>query len=83
MAIPPPAAGSEGFRLRRPEAAVNVAHPQLRALLDLRALDRSMAAYCLAKDLLLVEDRKLDLDPALITAALPGHAQRYGKDARR
>ncbi|MEZ4380843.1 MAG: ATP-binding protein [Nannocystaceae bacterium] len=82
MAAPPPTPVSDGFRLRRPEAAVNVAHPQVRALLDLRALDRPMAAYCLAKDLLLAEDRKLDLDPALIAAALPGQVQRFAKEAR-
>ena len=56
---------------KRMEAAVNRDHPHLRALLRLRAVSPRMAAYCLAKDLLLVEDRRLDLDVALIEAAAP------------
>lgn len=56
---------------KRMEAAVNRDHPHLRALLRLHAVAPGMAAYCLAKDLLLVEDRQLDLDVALIQAAAP------------
>jgi len=78
MAPPPPGFVDQGFRLFRPEAALNLDHPQLRALVELRAFDPSLAAYCLAKNLLLAEDRELILDSALITAALPKLAEHYG-----
>ncbi|MCA9634911.1 MAG: hypothetical protein KC420_02645, partial [Myxococcales bacterium] len=81
---PPVAIAGVGRRLRRPEAAVNHDHPHLQALVKLRARDPAMAAYCLAKDLLLAEDRRLDLDGPLMAAALPGHARRFdAKEARR
>jgi len=53
------------------EAAVNVDHPQVAALARLRAHEPAMAAYCLAKDLLLADDRGDGLDEALLRAALP------------
>jgi hypothetical protein len=54
------------------EAAVNVDHPQVEALARLRAREPALAAYCLAKDLLLADDRGDGLDEALLRAALPG-----------
>lgn len=77
MAPPPPAAPHKGFKWRRPEAAVNLEHPQLQELLGLHASDPPMAAYCLAKNLLLTQDRELTLDSLLMKAALPQLAKRY------
>ncbi|MFO7568077.1 MAG: ATP-binding protein [Enhygromyxa sp.] len=53
----------------RPEAAVNVEHPHFRALLRLASEQPAIAGYALAKALLLDEDRGLEFDPDLITAA--------------
>ncbi|PRQ09364.1 sacsin N-terminal ATP-binding-like domain-containing protein [Enhygromyxa salina] len=66
-------------RTERPEAAVNCEHSQFRALLRLAGQGHDsgdaqdmhdIAAYCLAKALLLDADRGLSLDPLLIGAAL-------------
>ncbi|HFE45393.1 MAG TPA: hypothetical protein ENJ18_07835 [Nannocystis exedens] len=77
MAPPPSVSLHEGFHWRRPEAAVNLNHPQLRALLTIHATDPPMAAYCLAKDLLLTQDRELALDSSLMAAALPELSKHY------
>jgi hypothetical protein len=69
MAIPPKdMLVSE--RPLRPEAAVNVDHPHFRALLRLSREQPAIAAYALAKALLLDEDRGLEFDGDLIEAAL-------------
>ncbi len=70
MAVPPPMLAPQD-RPRRPEAAVNRDHPQFRSLLRLHARAPALAAYCLAKDLLLTEDRLLEQDLRLLEAALP------------
>ncbi len=71
MALPPPGTTSTD-RASRPEAAVNIGHPQFRGLVELWAEHPRLAAYCLAKDLLLAEDRLLERDLALISAAREG-----------
>ncbi len=53
----------------RPAVVVNIEHGHFRELLRLRQHQRSMAAYCLAKALLLDEDRNLDEDQVLAAAA--------------
>jgi len=58
-------------RPRRPEAAVHVGHPLFRRWLELQTTAPALAAYCLAKDLLLIEDRLLGADVALMAAARP------------
>ena len=58
-------------RPRRPEAAVYVGHPLFRRWLALQRTAPALAAYCLAKDLLLIEDRMLGADVALMAAARP------------
>jgi len=77
MAPPPPGMVGQGFRLLRPEAALNLDHPQVHALVELRSAEPEMAAYFLAKDLLLAEDRELELDSQLIAAALPAVAKQF------
>jgi hypothetical protein len=81
MAIPPEVLG-EKDRPRRPEAAVNRDHPQFRALLALHRRSPALAAYCLAKDLLLQEDRLIERDLSLLAAAFPG-AQSGDRDGAR
>jgi len=54
----------------RPCVVVNVEHGHVRELVRLRTHDRAMAAYCLAKAMLLDEDRNLDEDQALVDAAM-------------
>ncbi len=56
--------------LERPHVLVNVEHGHVRELLELREHDRAMAAYCLAKSILLDENRDLDRDPVLVEAAM-------------
>jgi Histidine kinase-, DNA gyrase B-, and HSP90-like ATPase len=70
MAIPPDILVDKD-RPRRPEAAVNRDHPQFRALLGLYRQSPGLAAYCLAKDLLLVEDRLMERDLDLLAAVFP------------
>ena len=53
----------------RPAVVVNIEHGHFRELLRLRQHQRSMAAYCLAKALLLDEDRNLNEDQVLAAAA--------------
>lgn len=63
MARPP-----RGFE-DRSHAAVNREHPHFRRLLATHAHHPSLAAYCLAKALLLTEDRLLSRDLELMNAA--------------
>ncbi len=53
----------------RPEAAVNAEHPHFRALLRLWGQVPDLAAYALAKALVLDGDRGLEFDVDLISAA--------------
>jgi hypothetical protein len=53
-----------------PEAAVNREHPHFRALLSLAEREPSLAAYCLARSLLLDRDRGLEFDTPLMEAAI-------------
>ncbi|MFP4599253.1 MAG: ATP-binding protein [Persicimonas sp.] len=64
----PPRGVAEERPAKRPEAAVNRDHPHFRRLLELHAHSPQIAAYCLAKSLLLTEDRMLDADVDLIAA---------------
>lgn len=65
MARPPQGVAQDDGRL---VAAINREHPQYRSLLNIFRERPDLASYCLAKDLLLVEDRLLNLDMALISA---------------
>ncbi len=65
-------------RGRKCEAAVNCEHPHFRALLRIAEREPELAAYCLAKSLLLDEDRGLEFDVPLMTAAL----EPSGEEAR-
>lgn len=51
------------------EAAVNLDHPHMQKLLNLYARAPEIAAYCLAKGLLLEQDNMLELDLKLIQSA--------------
>lgn len=83
MRRPPKKEGPFGWwRPRRPEAAVDVRHPQFTALLRLGREEPAMAAYCLAKALLLAEDRE-GRDAAMIAAALPEVAAAHGAEVAR
>lgn len=75
MAVPS-AEGLVSERPERPEAAVNTHHPHFRALVKLARDEPELAAYCLAKSLLLVEDRGLEQDGELIAAAVDPSYQR-------
>ena len=67
-------------RPERPEAAVNASHPHFRGLLRLATREPELAAYCLAKALLLLEDRGLEFDDQLIRAAQdPGYRNTGGR----
>lgn len=46
------------WRARRPEVAVERTHPHFAAMLRLRAVEPAMAAYCLARALLIEEERE-------------------------
>lgn len=65
-------------RPRRPEAAVHCGHPLFRRWIELQRAAPALAAYCLAKDLLLIEDRLLGCDAALMAAARPIEVASYG-----
>lgn len=54
----------------RPKVVVNVEHGHVRELAELRKHDRAMAAYCLAKAILLDENRNLEDDDVLVEAAM-------------
>ncbi len=73
MARPPAAAPDLAHRL---EAAVHREHPHVRRFAALYPRRPALAAYCLAKSLLLVDNRALDRDLELMRAALgePSHA---------
>ena len=66
MSHPP----SVGGRQKRLEAAVNREHPRFRTLYRLYRQSPELASYCLAKSLLLSEDRLLDRDVEMMKAAL-------------
>lgn len=51
------------------EAAVNRDHHHVKLLLRMYQQQPHMAAYCMAKDLLLVQDRHLELDQTLMSLA--------------
>lgn len=57
--------------LERPRALVNRRHPHFAAMLDLHRVAPALAAHCLAKALVLAEDRtkSLECDPKLAAAA--------------
>lgn len=74
MQRPPDGVLFEEKRPRRPEAAVHRAHPLFQRWLVLQRSAPALAAYCLAKDLLLREDRLLGRDVALMAAARPEQA---------
>lgn len=57
-------------RPARPEAAVNGEHPHFRALLKLAERQPTIAAYGLAKALVLDGDRGLEFDVDLMQAAI-------------
>lgn len=65
----PPDAIAETRAERRPHAAVNRDHAHFQTLLELDADQPELAAYCLAKSLLLTEDRLLEDDARLIQSA--------------
>jgi hypothetical protein len=68
-------------RGRQPEAAVNCEHAHFRALLRIAAREPKLAAYFLAKSLLLDEDRGLEFDVPLMRAAMDSSvAPRLGGD---
>ena len=71
MARPPEKVEEEEKR-RRPEAAVNRQHPHFLELKELFEDAPALATYCLAKALLLNEDRLLNLDSDLMFSALGG-----------
>ncbi|MCX4240333.1 ATP-binding protein [Paraliomyxa miuraensis] len=74
MQRPPRGSYRRGF-LERPRALVNRRHPHFVAMLDLHRVDPALAAYCLAKALVLAEDRtkSLECDPMLAAAARGDH----------
>lgn len=61
MALPPEGAYERGF-LERPHALVNREHPHFGQLLATAEHNPELAAYCLAKSLMLEEDRLLERD---------------------
>ena len=65
-------------RPRRPEAAVHCGHPLFRRWVELQRTAPALAAYCVAKDLLLIEDRMLGSDAALMAAARPAEVAHFG-----
>ena len=70
MARPPSRAQfAAGGAAGRPHAAVNREHPHFETLVELWEHNPEMAAYCLAKSLLLTGDRHLEKDAELQRAA--------------
>jgi len=67
MARPPRAVKETKKRL---DAAVNRRHPYVRSLVKFHRRSPALAAYCLAKGLLLHQDRMLDRDVRLMKVAL-------------
>lgn len=70
MMARPPRAGSVARPPRRPVAVVNLEHPRFAALRRAWAQGPAAAAWCLAKALLLEDERALDVDLTLATAAV-------------
>jgi hypothetical protein len=71
MRRPPPSEGPFGWwRPRRPEAAIDIRHPQFAGLLRLSQEEPAMAAFCLAKALLVAEDAAKGRAMTMIEAAL-------------
>ena len=68
MARPPDSRYERG-RFTKPRALVNRNHPHFRALETMSALQWDMAVYCLAKSLILEEDRALEKDIELVKFA--------------
>ena len=66
MAIPP----KERSRKSRLEVAVNREHPQFSRFMELNARSPKLANYCLAKALLLDQDRHIERDVVLMEGAL-------------
>jgi hypothetical protein len=72
MRRPPPSEGPFGWwRPRRPEAAIDVRHPQFAGLLRLAQEEPAMAAFFLAKALLVAEGAAEGREMTMIEAALP------------
>lgn len=74
----PPKMISEKEHKKRPEAAVNRDHPRFEEIAKLHKARPELAAYCLAKHLLLQQDRLLDKDLTLMAAARPEVRTRVG-----
>jgi hypothetical protein len=68
MPLPPRGVYARGL-LERPRVVVHRRHPHLRRLLELAKLQPELAAYCLAKALMLEEDLALHEDIELIDHA--------------
>jgi hypothetical protein len=68
MALPPRGV-YERAMLERPRVVVNRHHPHLRRLVETAAHQPELAAYCLAKSLMMEEDRARHADLELITRA--------------
>ena len=68
MAKPEGAVYERGF-MERPRVVVNRRHPHFRRMLALYETSPPMAAFCLAKSLLLEEDRLREFDSKMIEAA--------------
>lgn len=68
MSLPPPG----GVKSGKLEAAVNRDHLHFQTIARLSGQSPALAAYCLAKSLLLTEDRLLDRDVNMMEAALGG-----------
>jgi hypothetical protein len=75
----PPKRITERQHKKRPEAAVNRDDPRFEHFVRLYASRPELAAYCLAKHLLLTQDRLLDKDLALMSAARPEVRARVGR----
>ena len=65
MALPPRGVYERGM-LERPSVVVNRHHPHLRRLAETAAQQPELAAYCLAKSLMMEEDRARHADLRLI-----------------
>jgi len=68
MARPPDSLAADRIA-QRPHAAVNRDHPHVQKLVEFADEKPQLAGYCLAKSLLLTEDRRLEDDADLIRAA--------------
>jgi hypothetical protein len=66
----------------RPEAAINREHPHLVALLALAGRAPGLACWCLARVLLVEQDREAEVDLGLLRAARPETWPRPGAEVR-